>query len=168
MKPELQLIDGWLTDDPREYAHFTQEKRTGSVGSLLQMDLRSPKMWAMWLAGGGALVIGLATSRNDLALVGAAVLSWYLSLLWKMSRPTPHFRLVPLTLRFAPAEPTSEMWVAEFLEPETNTHARAVCPAWAVERFKAPDGTLHVLVAFDRTAMSQPVIGIKPGYTGAE
>ncbi len=131
---------------------------------LLRMDVKALKIWLFWVWSFGCIGVGLAQGKAVLVVLGLFSFGLYVRLVLKVSSSAPRTRLLQVTLRppFTVSAWSAEHVTAQFVDETTNTHATAICDAWAIDRFLGADGGLRALIAYDPQAKFNPAIGIRP------
>jgi hypothetical protein len=162
----LQLVDGWLTDDPDELRHYQSGARWSYLQQL-RMDLRAWKPCAGWLVSFGCISEGALTGNVMWTGLGLSFLAVYARMFVMVVRGRS--RAVPLTARisFDGRHPFAPDFVkGSFTELGGARTGQAFLPAWAADATARPDGTHEVLIAYDPHAQYSQIIGVRPPATG--
>jgi hypothetical protein len=164
----LHYIDGWYTDDPEEFRQATQGAKSWSYWSQVRVDLRSWKVWLLWLSGLAWPVAGLVIRSLPLAALGvfmaAFVLHKYVHMLRRVVSGLRASVLVEgVVARFDTRHPLFRGHLAGELKQTAIAHERvmALLPAWVVQAHARPGGSMEVLVSHPPGADFSQVVGFR-------
>lgn len=165
---KLHNIDGWYTDDPKEFRFYTRDAKTWSYWAQVRNDARSWKVWLLWLYGVAWPAAGLVKGSVPLVLMGALMMAFvlhvYVHMLRRVVRGYRNAVLLDgIVASFDTRHPLFRSMVAGELKQAVVAKQRvmALLPESAVKAYARIDGSMEVLVSHSPQADFSRVVAFK-------
>lgn len=167
VKP-LHCVNGWYTEDAEEFEFYMRDPETWTHLAQMSNDVRSWKVWVLWLFGLAGPIAGMVTRSLPLLAIGvlpfAAVVYVYAHMLRRVVRSHHASKLIEgVVEKFDTPHPLVRSRIAGKLKQDivTDRQVWALLPSRIVTAHARPDGSMQVLVSYSADADFNPVVAFR-------